>query len=79
MSLYHLHARLLEGSLLDATRNELQSRETDDWNEVLSLAEELASRGFSVWIYDHGRTSPFRTASDFRVVAEFSGAGQRVR
>jgi hypothetical protein len=79
MSLYHLHARLLEGTLIDASRNELQSRETDDWDEVVSLGRELAKRGFSVWVYDHGRPSPYPSASDFRVVAEFSPAGERVR
>lgn len=77
MSLYHLHARLLEGPLDASTRNELLSEETDDWCEVLALADELAARGFAVWVYDHGRRSPFPTASDFRVVAEFAAFGAR--
>jgi hypothetical protein len=79
MSLYHLHARLLEGTLLDVTRNELQSRETDDWDQILAFGGELAERGFAVWVYDHGHRSPYLTASDFRVVAEFSANGERVR
>lgn len=78
MSLYHLHARLFRGPLLDPLRNEFQSRETDDWHEVLGLAEELAGRRFAVWVYDHGHPSPYLTGSDYRVVAEYSMSGERV-
>ena len=53
MALYHLHARLFEGSLAAPTRDELQTRESDDYGAAVALAEELAARGFSSWLYAH--------------------------
>ncbi len=50
MSLFHLHARLLEGSLENLRRDELQITDSDDWNEINDLARELVAHGFTVWI-----------------------------
>jgi len=69
MSLFHLHARLLEGSLENLRRDELQITDSDDWNEINDLARELVAHGFTVWIYDHGHKTPLPGASDYRVVA----------
>lgn len=79
MSTYHLQARLFEGSLAAPTRNELLSHETDDWENAVTCAHELTDRGFVVWVYDHGRRPQLAFASDYRVVAEFSPAADRVR
>ena len=68
MSLYHLQARLIEGPLVALTRDEFQSRDTDNWLEIVALGDQLAERGFTVWIYDHGNTAAFPSASDFRLV-----------
>lgn len=79
MSVYHLHARLFEGPLNDPARNELQSRESDSMPAVVELAEELAARGFAVWVYEHDHTLG-RTASGegaYRVVAEWRAGGAR--
>jgi hypothetical protein len=69
VSLYHLQARLIEGPLSALTRDETQSRESDDWGEIVALGDQLAKRGFTVWIYDHGHEAAFPTASDFRVIS----------
>ncbi len=69
MSVFHLHARLFEGPLSKPERNELQSAENDDWDDIRALAGELLARGFTVWIYDHGKQSPLPGAGDYRVVA----------
>ncbi len=71
MSVYHLHARLIEGSLARPERNELQSAETDDRQEIMMLAAQLVTRGFTVWIYEHGAAPRLLAASDFTVVAHF--------
>lgn len=72
MSLYHLHARLFEGVLADPEhRYEFQSKETDDLDEVKAAAKELAARGFTVVIYDHGHTTALRGASDYRQIAKY--------
>lgn len=59
---------LIEGPLGALTRDEFQSRDTDNWLEIVALGDQLAERGFTVWIYDHGHTAAFPSASDFRLV-----------
>ncbi|WP_028927889.1 hypothetical protein [Pseudonocardia acaciae] len=72
MSLYHLHARLFEGVLADPNaRYEFQSRETDDLTEVTGAAKELAARGFTVVIYDHGHVDALPGACDYREIAKY--------
>lgn len=72
MSLFHLHARLFEGVLADpGARYEFQSRETDDLTEVTTAAKELAARGFTVFIYDHGHKPEIDGACDYRTVAKY--------
>lgn len=68
MSIYHLHARLVEGTLGAFSRDETRAPTSDSWVEALTLAEELRDSGFTVWIYEHGPPHPFPTASDLRVV-----------
>lgn len=53
MARYHLHARLLTGSLAAPDRDELQTRESEDQDHLRVLAEELADRGFTVWMFVH--------------------------
>ena len=69
MSVYHLHARLVEGPLEKLVRNELRSAESDDKHEIMLRARELVARGFTVWIYEHGNAPRLPTASDLTVVA----------
>jgi hypothetical protein len=73
VALYHLHARLFEGPLAAPTRDELQTRHSDDYGAAVALAEELASRGFSVWLYEHEhRNGPSgHQASPYRVIREW--------
>jgi hypothetical protein len=69
---YHLHARLFEGVLGDPSSHyEFQSRDTDDSTEVRAEARELASRGFTVIIYDHGHVTTVADASDYRQIAKY--------
>lgn len=80
MSLFHLHARLFEGPLDAPARNELQSAESDEYGVVIGLAEELASRGFSVWVYEHQHgPGPNGHHAPYRVIAEWDAHGQRLR
>ncbi|GAA4737624.1 hypothetical protein GCM10023199_13870 [Actinomycetospora chibensis] len=85
MATYHLHARLFEGSLAAPTRDELQTRESDDYAAAVALAEELAARGFAVWVYRHdhlahaGRPGDPASSSPYRVVAEWRADGSRLR
>lgn len=67
VSSYHVHARLFEGTLADPVRNELQSAESNDREEVMTFAKELSARGFTVWVYEHahgsgpnGHNAPYR-------------------
>jgi hypothetical protein len=69
MSVYHLHARLIEGPLAKLERDELRSAETDDQQEIVILAKALVAQGFTVWIYEHGPAPQIPTASDLTVVA----------
>ncbi|MGH3570113.1 MAG: hypothetical protein ACRDRH_29725 [Pseudonocardia sp.] len=69
MSVYHLHARLIEGPLEKLVRNELRSAESDDKQEIMLRARELVARGFTVWIYEHGDRPRLPTASDLTVIA----------
>lgn len=72
MSMYHLHARLFEGVLADPDARYLfQSRETDDLADLTTAAKELASRGFTVVIYDHGHLAALPGASDYREIAKY--------
>ena len=68
MSAFHLHARLVEGSLGAFSRDESRASTADSWPVALSVAEELRSTGFTVWIYKHGPAHPFPTGSDLRLV-----------
>lgn len=78
MSTYHLHARLFEGPLDDPSRNELQSRESDDFDEVLELARVLVDAGFCVWVYTHEHHPALNgDRSPYRVVAEWGRGGAR--
>ncbi len=40
MSVYHLHARLIEGPLAKLERNELRRAESDDKQEIMLRATE---------------------------------------
>jgi hypothetical protein len=71
MSKYHLHARLHEGPLGHPVRNEPQTRESDDLAEVEQLAKELATLGFTGWIYVHGNTAVSSGGSDYRTVLKY--------
>ena len=72
MTAYHLHARLFEGVLADPNARYLfESRETDDLAEVTTAAKELAARGFTVVIYDHGHVPEVSGASDYRQIAKY--------
>lgn len=80
MSTYHLHARLFEGSLCAPTRNELRSAESEDYPGAVKLAEELAGRGFRVWLYEHRHGIETAAAgSPYRVIAEWTEYGERIR
>lgn len=73
MSAYHVHARLLEGTLDAPTRNELQSTESDDRDEIMRFARELTSRGFDVWVYEHDHVAgPNGHRAPYRVIAQLS-------
>ena len=74
MATFHVHARAFTGSLAAPERNELQSAESDDLDEVMALAEDLVGRGMAVW-HDHGPTN----ATAYKVVAEWRATGERVR
>lgn len=77
---YHLHARLFEGSLYSPARNELQSGESDDREEITTLAKELVTRGFSVWVYVHDPVQRLPNGEgQYRVVAEWNCHGERVK
>lgn len=72
VSTFHVHARIFSGTLDAPTRNELQSAETDDRDEVMGLAEELSARGFTVWVYQHDhRPGPNGHQAPYRVIAEW--------
>ena len=80
MSRFHVHARLFVGTLDAPQRNELQSRESDDLAEITALAEELSARGFAVWLYAHDHaTGPNGHRAPYRVIAEWTGDGNRIR
>lgn len=76
MSIYHLHARLFEGPLSAPVRDELQTRETDDLAAVQVHAKELAARGFTVWIYDHGHHTEVPGASNYRTIFKYLPDGR---
>jgi hypothetical protein len=73
VSLYHLQARLIKGQ-----RDELQTHETDDLAEAKQWAKELASDGFTIWIYDHGNTAVAPGGSNYRTIFTFTPDGQSV-
>lgn len=77
MATWHVHARAFSGSLAAPQRNELQSAESDEYEEVEALAEELVGRGFAVWLYRHDHRGTNATA--YQVVAEWRATGERVR
>ncbi len=69
MSIYHLHARLLQGPLSAPVRNERRVSETDSWDNAQAWAREQLAHGFTVWIYDHGHVTQIAGASDYRTIA----------
>jgi hypothetical protein len=73
MSLYHGQARLIKGQ-----RDELQTHETDDLADAKQWAKELASDGFTIWIYDHGNTAVAPGGSNYRTILKYSPDGQSV-
>jgi hypothetical protein len=72
VSVFHLHARLVEGPLGAFTRDESRAATADSWPAAVASAERLRESGFTVWIYEHGTPSPIPTASDLHVVARLS-------
>jgi outer membrane lipoprotein-sorting protein len=78
MSLYHLYARVDEGSLRDPSRSELRIEDADDLGEMVKLAKTLVSDGFTVWIYDHGNTTMCAGGSDYRTVLRYDPDGTLV-
>ncbi len=50
VSAFHLHARLVEGSLGAFSRDETRASTTDSWSAARIEAEELRDAGFTVWI-----------------------------
>jgi hypothetical protein len=73
MSLYHGQARLMKGQ-----RDELRTHETDNLADAKQWARELASEGFTIWIYDHGNTAVAPGGSDYRTILTFTPDGQSV-
>ena len=71
MSLYHLHARALEGPLDAPVRDEVRVSQTDDADEAERWAHLQLDEGFTVWAYDHGRSSRLVGASDFRLIGHY--------
>jgi hypothetical protein len=69
----------LGGSGLSApSRNELQTRETDDLAEVERFAKELAYGGFTVWVYSHRNKAVCAGGSDYQTIFKFTPDGQVV-
>ncbi len=68
MSTYHLQARLLTGPLHPPTRNELRTAESDNWDELSTIADQLVADGFTVWLFDHGTRTTISGASDYRLI-----------
>ncbi|WP_214405698.1 hypothetical protein [Pseudonocardia lacus] len=71
MSLYHLHARALEGPLDAPRRDEVRVSQTDDADEADRWTRSQLDEGFTVWVYDHGRRSRLIGASDFRLIGHY--------
>jgi hypothetical protein len=71
VSLYHLHARALEGPLDAPLRDEVRVSQTDDADVAESWTHDQLDQGFTVWVYDHGRSSRLIGASDFRLIAHY--------
>jgi hypothetical protein len=71
VSLYHLHARALEGPLDAPRRDEVRVWQTDDVDEAESWTRRQVTAGFTVWVYDHGRSTRLVGASDFRLIAHY--------
>lgn len=69
MSTFHIHARLIEGSLRNPERDELRVAEADEWDQIIGLARELVAQGFTVWIYGHGGSKRYTVVSDYRSIA----------
>lgn len=57
----------------------MQSREGDDFPRVVALAEQLAARGFAVWVYEHGPDRGADGEGAYRVIAEWGADGTRRR
>lgn len=79
MSVYHLHARLIEGTLEEPVRNELRTFESDDFVTITAQAEDYAGSGYSVWIYDHSPHPMPNGEGSYRVIAEWGHGGTRRR
>lgn len=72
MSAYHLHARLHEGELGDpGARYLFESRDIAGLAEATTAAKQLAARGFTVVVYDHGHRGALPGASAYRQIAKY--------
>lgn len=77
---FHLHARLFVGPLYLPERNELQSGESDDCEEIMTLAKELVTRGFAVWVYNHDSVAQLPNGEgQYRLIAEWNAHGKQMR
>ena len=74
MSVYHLHARAVEGPLDALRRDEVRTAQTDDAAEAESWARAQLRDGFTVWIYDHGHGPRLSGASDHRLIGRYRPA-----
>lgn len=74
---FRVDARMFEGSLAAPVRNETRRRECSDYVSAVGLAHSWQEDGFTVWIYDHGRTTGLANASDLRVIAVVHPSGEQ--
>lgn len=55
----------------------MQIAESDDYEEVMALAEGLVARGMATWVHLHDHSGANATA--YRIVAEWKATGERVQ
>ena len=89
MSRYVVQARRFSGTLAAPTRNDSDSADADDWREAVRVAEDMARRGWVVWIMEDRHdgvapSAPFAPPSvppggRYVTVAEWRTTGERVR
>lgn len=71
MSLYHLHARAIEGPLGALRRDEVRAWHTDEVAEAEAWIHRQLAEGFTVWVYDHGHSARLIGASDWRLIGHY--------